>query len=301
VKRNAADVLRRGFEITVANWPLLLIRIAEHIVFFILAVASIVAIVVPIAVSAGLGHFEIDPDNPNGAAGIIAQALIDHWLLFLFVLVAITVVLIVFVAIHSFVQAGSAEVYVWGQAPSPVASTFTVDRFMAGGKRGWLPVFWIYNIAWLYAGVVLLVPVLPIPFIIYAIGESMAAIVVGCGLLLVWGCFAVLVGLATALWTMKAVVIAMTRNLPARASLTEAKRLIRLEPGAHFAVAFIMLVIWFGGSALIGMFSGVTSIGHATPFAVLTAPVHLLLSLLNAIFSAGVESWFLASFISMES
>jgi len=293
VKRNAADVLRRGFEITVANWPLLLIRIAEHIVFFILAIASIVAIVVPIAVSAGLGHFEIDPDNPNGAAGIIAQALIDHWLLFLFVLVAITVVLIVFVAIHSFVQAGSAEVY--------VANEFTVDRFMAGGKRGWLPVFWIYNVAWLYAGVVLLVPVLPIPFIIYAIGESMAAIVVGCELLLIWGFFAVLVGLATALWTMKAVVIAMTRNLPGRASLTEAKRLIRLEPGAHFAVAFIMLVIWLGGSAVIGMFSGVTSIGHATPFAIFTAPVHLLLSLLNAIFSAGVESWFLASFISMES
>lgn len=293
MKRNAADVLRRGFEITVANWPLLMIRIAEHIVFFILAIASIVAIVVPIAVSAGLGHFEIDPDNPNGAAGIIAQALIDHWLLFLFVLVAITVVLIVFVAIHSFVQAGSAEVY--------VGNEFTVDRFMAGGKRGWLPVFWIYNVAWLYAGVVLLVPVLPIPFIIYAIGESMAAIVVGCGLLVIWGFFAVLVGLATMLWTMKAVVIAMTRNLPARASLTEAKRLIRLEPGAHFAVAFIMLVIWFGGSALIGMFSGVTSIGHATPFAIFTAPVHLLLSLLNAVFSAGVESWFLASFISMES
>lgn len=293
MKRNAADVLRRGFEITVANWPLLLIRITEHILFFILAIASVVAIVVPIAVSAGLGHFEIDPDNPNGAAGIIAQALIDHWPLLLFILAIITIVLIVFVALHSFVQAGSAEVY--------LADAFTVDRFMAGGKRGWGPVFWIYNIAWLYAGVVLLLPLLPVPFIIYLIGESMAAIVVGCGLLVVWGFFAVLVGLATVLWTMKAVVIAMTRNLPARESLAEARRVIRLEPGAHFAVGFIMLVIWFGGSALIGMFSAFASIGHATPFAVLTAPVHLLLSLLNAVFSAGVESWFLASFISMES
>jgi hypothetical protein len=293
VKRNAADTLRRGFEITVANWPLLLIRITEHILFFILAIASVVAIVVPIAVSAGLGHFEIDPDNPNGAAGIIAQALIDHWPLLLFILGVITVVLIVFVAMHSFVQAGSAEVY--------LVNEFTVDRFMAGGKRGWLPVFWIYNIAWLYAGVVLLLPLLPIPFIIYLIGESIASIVVGCLLLVVWGFFAVLVGLATVLWTMKGVVVAMTRNLPARQSLTEAKRLIRLEPGAHFAVGFIMLVIWFGGSALIGMFSAFASIGHATPFAVLTAPVHLLLTLLNAVFSAGVESWFLASFISMES
>jgi len=293
VKRNAADVLRRGFEITVANWPLLLIRITEHILFFILAIASVVAIVVPIAVSAGLGHFEIDPDNPNGAAGIIAQALIEHWPLLVFILAIITVVLIVFVAMHSFVQAGSAEIY--------LANDFTVDRFMTGGKRGWGPVFWIYNIAWLYAGVVLLMPLLPVPFIIYLIGESMAAIVVGCLLLVIWGFFAALVGLATVLWTMKAAVVAMTRNLPARESLKEARRLIRLEPGAHFAVGFIMLVIWFGGSAVIGMFSGFASIGHATPFAIFTAPVHLLLSLLNAIFSAGVESWFLASFISMES
>jgi len=172
---------------------------------------------------------------------------------------------------------------------------------MAGGKRGWGPVFWIYNIAWLYAGVVLLLPLLPVPFIIYLIGESMAGIVVGCLLLVIWGFFAALVGLATVLWTMKAAVVAMTRNLPARESLKEARRLIRLEPGAHFAVGFIMLVIWFGGSAVIGMFSGFASIGHATPFAIFTAPVHLLLSLLNAIFSAGVESWFLASFISMES
>jgi hypothetical protein len=293
VKRNAADVIRRGFEITAANWPLLLIRIAEHLLFAILAIASVVAIVVPIAVSAGLGHFELDPDNPNGAAGIVTQALIDHWLLFLFILLVITAVLIVFVALHSFVQAGSADVY--------AANQFTGERFIAGGKRGWLPVFWIYNIAWLFAGVVLLVPLLPVPFIIYLIGESMAGIVVGCLLLIVWAFFAILVGMATALWTMKAIVVAMTRNLPARESLREARRMIRLEPGAHFAVAFIMLVIWFGGTALIGMFSGFASIGHATPLAIFTAPLHLFLSLLNAIFSAGVESWFLASFISMES
>jgi len=293
VKRTVAEVIRRGFEITLTSWPLLLIRITEHIVVAIMAIAAIVAIVIPIAVSAGLGHFNIDPDNPNGAAGIVAAALVEHWLLFLFILVLVSVVLIIFVAIHSFVQAGSAEVYVAGE--------FTADRFIAGGKRGWLPVFWIYNIAWLFAGVVLLVPLVPIPFIIFLVGESVGAIVVGCLLLVIWGFFAILVGLATALWTMKAIVVAMTRNLPARESLTEARRLIRLEPGAHFAVGFIMLVIWFGGTALIGTFSGFSSIGHATPLAVITAPLHLALSLLNAIFSAGVESWFLASFVSMES
>jgi hypothetical protein len=303
VKRSVAEVIRRGFEITLANWPVLLIRIAEHLVVGILAIASIIAIVIPIAVSAGLGHFDIDPDNPNGAAGIVAQALIDHWVLLLFILLVISVVLIVFVAIHSFVQAGSTEVY--------LANQFTGDRFMAGGKRGWLPVFWIYNLAWLVAGVVLLVPIIPVPFIILLTGQSVASIVIGCLWLAVWGFFAILVCLVTALWTMKAVVLvgrarsssgqAESLSYTARAALKAARAAIRAEPGRHFAVGFIMLVIWFGGSAFIGMFSGIASMGHATPLAIITAPLHLFLSLINAIFSAAVESWFLASFVSMES
>ena len=93
----------------------------------------------------------------------------------------------------------------------------------------------------------------------------------------------------------------MTRNLDARASLKEARRAIRAEPGSHFAVGFIMLVIWFGGTALIGTVSGVMSIGHATPLALLTAPLQIFVSLINAVFSSALESWFLASFISMES
>ncbi|HJW94363.1 MAG TPA: hypothetical protein VJ901_12170 [Thermoanaerobaculia bacterium] len=292
MKRSVAEVIRRGFDITLNNWPLLLIRIAEHVILGVLAIASIVAIVVPIAVSAGLGHFDIDPDNPNGAAGIIAQALIDHWGLFLFILLLITVVLIVFVVIHSFVQAGSTDVY--------IANQFTGDRFMHGGKRGWSPVFWIYNLAWLVAGIVLLIPLAPVPFIILAIGESVGSIVVGCLWMAIWGFFAILVFLATSLWVMKAIVIAMTRNVDAREALRQARAEIRAQPGAHFAVGFIMLVIWFGGSAFIGMFSGFASMGHATPLAIITAPLHLFLSFINAIFSAAVESWFLASLVSLE-
>ena len=292
MKRSITEVIRRGFDLTIANWPLLLIRIAEHMLIGGLAVAAIVAIVIPIAVSAGLGHFNIDQPGDD-VRGIILGLLMQHWMLLLFILLIISVVLIVFVAVHSFVQAGSAEVYLNG--------TFTVDRWMAGGKRGWLPVFWIYNIAWLFAGVVLLIPILPIPFVIAAMGESVAAIAGGCVILGLWAFFAVLIGLATALWTMKAIVVAMMRSLDARAALAEARRAIRAEPGAHFAVGFIMMVLWLGGTMLIGGISGAMSMGHATPLALLTAPAQIILSLFNAIFSAALESWFLASFISMES
>lgn len=307
MKRSVTEVIRGGFDLTVANWPLLLLRIAEHVVIAMIAIASILAIIVPIAVSAGLGHFTLDQPGDVDVRDVILGLLMQHWLLLLFVLLVITAVLVVFVALHSFVQAGCAQVYVT-RALQPATgglrarpTSFSIDRFLAGGKRGWLPVFWIYNIAWLFAGVVLLVPILPIPFLIALTGESTGSIVVGCVLLALWAFFAIMVALATALWTMKAIVVSMTRNLDARASLKEARRAIRAEPGSHFAVGFIMLVIWFGGTALIGTVSGVMSIGHATPLALLTAPLQIFVSLINAVFSSALESWFLASFISMES
>lgn len=294
MKRSVTEVIRGGYDLTIANWPLLLLRIAEHLLVAMLAIASIVAIIVPIAVSAGLGHFTLDqPGGVDDAREIILGLLAQHWLLLLFILLLITVVLAVIVALHSFVQAGCAQVY--------LDRSFSIDRFLAGGKRGWLPVFWIYNLAWLVAGVVLLVPILPIPFLIALTGESTGSIVVGCVLLALWAFFAVIVALATALWSMKAIVLSMTRNLDARASLKEARLAIRAEPGPHFAVGFIMLVIWLGGTALIGTMSGVMSIGHATPLALITAPLQIVISLINAIFSSALESWFLASFISMES
>jgi len=293
VKRDVSEVLRRGFELTTTNWPLLLIRVAEHILALIIAVAAVVAVVVPIAVSIGLGGLKFIPADAGDIADTIATALIAHWMLIVFIFLVISLVLLLFVAIHSFVQAGSAEVY--------LANEFSVDRWMAGGKRGWLPVFWIYNLAWLFAGVVLLIPIVPIPFFIRMSSDSMGAIVAGCALLAIWGFFAALVAIATMLWTMKAIVLSMTRNLPAREALKEARHDIRADLGRNFAVGFIVLVIWVGGSMFIGLFSGVMSAGHTTPLALFTAPAHIVLQFVSAIFSAGVESWFLASFISMES
>ena len=56
MSRGATDVLRRGFELTLANWPLLLIRVAEQVIGMIIMIGALVAAVIPIAVSAGLGE-----------------------------------------------------------------------------------------------------------------------------------------------------------------------------------------------------------------------------------------------------
>ena len=306
MKQSPTEVIRRGFEITVATWPMMLIRVAEHLLMIVIAIAAVIAIIVPIAVSAGLGDFKLD--TPDESANMIVAALIEHWTLFVFILLVITVVAIICVAIHSFVQAGSADVYMdAGRALQPIGPedglrtrpAFEVDRFMSGGKRGWLRIFWLYNIAWLFSGVVLLVPILPVPFIITMGQASMGSIVAGCAILALWGFFAMFVCVLTVLWTTKATAVAMRRDLQAREALAEARRDIRADFGSHFAVGFVMMVIWFGGSALIGTMSTILSAGHATPLALLTAPVHIVLSLVSTAFSAAVEGWFLASFIAL--
>jgi hypothetical protein len=291
VKRSVTEAIRHGYELTKSNWQLLVIRVAAHLFGVVLFVGAAAAIIAPIIVSAGLGNFKIDrpEDNP---VEVLLQILSDHWALLLFILVVITVLLIVVVAVHSFVQAGSADVY--------AADEFSADRFLRGGKRGWLQVFWIYNLAWLVAGVVMLIPLLPIPLFLLLSHESMVMIGVSCLLIAIWTGITIVVVLATALWTIKAIVLAMTKNLPARDALKAARAAIRAEPGPHLALGLLLYLIWGGVSSLIGMFSGVASVGHVTPLAIFTAPLQLVLTFVNAIFSAVMESLFLASFMSLE-
>jgi len=290
VSRSATDVLRGGFDTTVRNWQVLLFRIAEHLAMVAISVAAIIAIIVPIFVGIGLGRIDLGAP-PDESANIIVAALLEHWKLLGFILLVITAVLGVFVVIHSFVQAGATEVY--------AADSFTSERFLRGAKRGWLPVFWIYNLAWVVAGVVILIPIAPIPLIIIASQGATGAIVAGCALLVLWAFFAAIVALLTVAWTTKATAIVMTRGVTARESLRDARKEIRASFGLHFAVAFVMMVIWLGGSGVIGSISTILMAGHASPLAIVTAPAHLLLSVVQGIFSAGVESWFLASYIKL--
>src|SRR5205807_2372573 len=140
LRRSATDVLRRGFDSTIANWPLIMIRIAEGIVFVGIVIVSVVAAIVPIAVSAGISKYDLK--NAENPAEAIAALIVQHWMLIVYVLLILTVVLVVLIAIHSFVEAGTAQVFVDAErrakgvtAPlRAVFRAFTIDRWMAGGR-----------------------------------------------------------------------------------------------------------------------------------------------------------------------
>ena len=48
-----------------ANWPLIAIRIAESFIFVLIVIGSIIAVIIPIAVAAGLSHFDLK-NHPAG-------------------------------------------------------------------------------------------------------------------------------------------------------------------------------------------------------------------------------------------
>lgn len=308
MKRNTTDVLRRGFDNTLANWQLIGIRIAENFLFLLLIIVSIVAAVVPIAVAAGLTTF--DPGSSSDPGEAMLMIFVQHWPLILYILVIVTVVLGLLIAIHSFVDAGCAKVFVDGERAAARASVagraafsaFNIDRWLQGGRASWWSVFWIYNLAWGVAGVIMLLPLMATLAGILAVTENSARIVMACGGLVFTVLVVVPVAIVTAIWTQKAIVVAVSRAAAAREALRASWREMRADFSRHFAVAFILFAITIGGSAMISLFGAPMQFGKVlqSPYLGLAfAPVQVISSFAQAIFSAAIGLWMLASFVAL--
>jgi hypothetical protein len=308
LRRSATEVLRRGFDSTLANWPLILIRIAEGIVFVGIVIASIVAAIVPIAVAAGLSRYDVT--NAANPAEAIAAAVMQHWLLIVYVLMILLVVLLLLVAIHSFVEAGTAQVFVDAErrartVPAPPRQAFrafTVDRWMAGGRQGWWSVFWIYNATWSVAGLIMLIPLIVTLAVMFAIGDTTARVIAGCGGLVVSVLIMLPVAVIVAIWTQKAITVCVARAATTSDALRQAWREMRDDFGRHFAVAFVLFIVSIGGAMVISMITFPMSFTaqHRDPFMSLAfAPLQIVVSLAQTIFSAGIGAWFLASFVTL--
>jgi hypothetical protein len=302
LRRPVTEVIRRGLDNAVANWQLLLLRIAESILFGLLIIGTAVAVIVPLAVAIGLSAMSVRDiqSNPDAVVTTLVTAIASHWIVLVYAFVAVLVLLTILVLLHSFVISGCAQVYVDADR-APRLRVFAMDRWLAGARHSMWPVFWIYNAAYSVAGLIILVPALLVLVFMLALREAPAAIVVGClGLLLVF--FVMFVAFVLAgVWCQKAIVVAVANNLGATDALREAWREIRTDFGRHFAVAFIMIVISFGGVATLSAFSVMFSMpGSHDPFAgLMFAPARMVLSLVQSVFSAAVGLWMLACFAAL--
>jgi hypothetical protein len=310
MKRNIIDVIRRGFDNAVANWPLLLFRFAETIVALFIIIGSIIVVIVPMIVSAGMSHF--NPEDAGSAAEAVLSFVAQHVAIIAWVIVLLTAVSFVIVAVHSFVMAGAARVLVdadraAGDAPASRDRyrLFTVDRFLDGGKRGWWPVFWIYNIAYFVAFLIVCLPILLFLAIAILVATSTPALItVGCFGAAVTVMFMLVTGIVTAVWAQKAIVVQSSRALGGMDSLRHAWRDMRVDFVRHFAVAIVMMVIGFAISSAVTTMSLMFSppMPHQIDALVgmMFLPARIATTSVSSVLSSALAIWWTASFAAME-
>ncbi|MFP5245315.1 MAG: hypothetical protein ACLGH0_01380 [Thermoanaerobaculia bacterium] len=308
MKRGVIDTLRRGIDNTIANWQIILIRLAETLLFGIIAVAAIIAIVVPIFVSFGIELANLGtPESVESAM----LAMMDKWILLVWIFVIISVLLLVFALIHSFVTAGCARVYVDGErvVGAPVTGprsrfrVFSMERWYSGAADGWWTLFWIYNLGWGLAGLILLIPLVPTALLMLLFRETPEALLAtGCVGMILTVMLMLIVTIVTAMWTTRAITDWAVRREGARDALSSGWRSLKSDFGRHLLIALAVLVVTLAGSSFFATFGFFASFGealgrHSDPFAgIFTFPLRFAGSFLNSIFSAAVGSWFLAAY-----
>jgi hypothetical protein len=306
--RNTTDILRRALDSTLANWPLIGLRIAENFILVLIIVGSIIAAIVPVGIAAAFSNFDLkDAEN---SAQAVAALVAEHWPVVVYVIVIATIVLSVLLAIHSFVEAGSARVFVDAERNGTDVTrsresfrAFTMDRWLQGGRASWWTVFWIYNIVWGVGGLILLIPLLLTLAGLFMVTETGGIVAVACGGLFLTFLVVFPLVIVMAVLTQKAITIAVARSAAARAAVSSGWSEIRRDFGRHFAVAFIIFVIAVGGSMVIASFTApisfVKDIGHTPLMSIAFAPAQVISSILQSVFSAAVGLWFMAAYVAL--
>jgi hypothetical protein len=292
LKRSATEILRRGFQVTVANWPVIAFRLVESMLFVGLVVAAVIAIIVPFVASVGMG-------NLNDVGGL-TNALMERWVIIVYALVVAMAVVVLFIAIHAFVDAGTAQILIDSERNN-AAPSFNIDRWLSGGRAGWWPVFWMYNVIWSVAGAVLLVPLAATLAAMFAVTADAGKIVVACSGLALTFVLLLPLGVLAGMWTQKSIVVCVARNAPATESMRAARQEMRRDFGRHLVVAVIVIVVSIGGAGVISMLSMPLSFAReSNPMSIgVMAPVQIVLSFVQGIFSAAVGTWFLASYVGL--
>jgi hypothetical protein len=308
VKRGVFDVLRRALDNALANWPLIGIRFAESVLFAMMAMAAAFVIIAPLLLSIGINLADIA--SPEDFDGVLAL-LLSRWAMLAWIVVGALVLVTIFVALHSLVEAGSARVYIdaeriagpAAEGPRSRFKVFSAERWWAGATDGWWTVFWIYNLAWGAAMLILLVPLLPTFVLTLLLKDEenpIAAVAIGCVGLLVTVLFFVIVAVVATVWANRAIAEWAVRRTGARKTLAVSWTAVRADLGRHVLIAIALYVVLFAGSSFFAGFSFVAGLGDAVGDSgmtlAFTLPLRLFGTLCSYAFTAGVTAWFLAAY-----
>jgi hypothetical protein len=270
------------------------------VVIMVVVVGGIIAAIVPPIVGASLGNIDLDAVNPED---VLRTIFFEHSLLIAWIIVVITLLLIVAMAVHSFVQAGSMGIYLDGERLArgvwtrPSFRAFAPDRWFSYGKRFWWQVFLIYNIIWGLFGLIVLIPLAVLTAAIYAARESEAVVPIACGGLFVVFALLFAGGFVGTVWGDLAIAESVRAGVGAGESCRRGGRALRrhfadvvaivaVAIAASLAGVFVFLGLYF----LIGLASSVPGLS------LLFLPIQIVASFGQTAFNVMLSSWFIAAF-----
>jgi hypothetical protein len=309
LKRSVTDVLRRGLLSTLANWPVILTRVAETLVLAGVVIVAIIGCIVPLLVSAGIKEWTL-PEARNPWE-IMWAIVAEHAGLFTYLFLFTLFIVGVMMAIHAFVMAGAARIYVDADRAVPDApepgrerfAVFTLERWTEGARAAWWRIFWIYNGAWAMYGLILLVPVALVGLLttMAALSDNIAATVAAsCGGLLLLALIAVPLGFVVAIWAQKAIIVCVARDVPAREALRSGWRESRADFLRHFVIFFLITIISFGAAAMTSTLAPLSfSTRHQDLWAILTGPVQIVAGAAQSAIASAIGCWLIAAFAAL--
>ena len=283
---------------TVANWQLIALRVLEGMILIGICIAAVAAILVPLAVSAGMSDLR-DVKDPSEVVGAIAQALTDHWIVIVYALVVVAVVFLIIILMHAFVEGATAQILVDSDRLN-TAPAFNMSRWFAGGRKSWWTIFWIYNAIWSIACLVLLVPLGATIAFMLSVSDNGARVAIGCGGIVLTFLILLPLSVIAGVWTQKSIAVCLARDAGAAAAMGIARKEAMADFGRHFAVAVIIFVVMIGGSGVISMLTFPASFAKPDSMGFgMMIPLQLGVSFLQSIFSAAAGTWFLGSFVAL--
>lgn len=297
---SSLSFLRRAFDNLIANWPLILIRIAEQVALVLGVVLMIAAMIAPFFLAGAFELFD-SLENPDE---VLEQIMSFESLLTIAASLAILLVgSILLLAVHAFVESGVTGCYIDGERSAAGANpprrsfaVFTPERWLRHARARWWHVFLIYNITWGIFGIIVMLP-LAVAAAIVAVGrENPFAIVAGCAVAVAAIFGLILIGVLVSLWTHIAVACAIVRSGSVRESLRLSVTSLRRQWLAYL-IAFVVTFAVSGGVGMVMFFmstvaGALASLPHA---GIAFVPLQILVSVAQAVASLVVSSWLVAA------
>lgn len=293
-------LIQRGFDSTISNWPLLLIRIAGSVAMTMVVLAAII----PVAVAVVYTGTMTDIEMVSTSEGMI-EWLLSNAVLIIALILVLTLIIAVAIAIHAFVTGGGAGIYLDADRAAPrerwtrsQLALFSPDSWMRHARRTWWQIFIIYNLTWGIFTILILLPLLAIVPLFLSAGRAPELGVLGCAGVAVW-LFAVIVGsVVVHSWTELAV-LDTVRAPRARvlAPMRNGISILFSNLGRILVLIILMVLV----TLAVGSLAFATQFGlelgmNMGDLALLFLPIQIAFSLLQTFLSVFLSAWLMACF-----